>query len=349
MAPAAVQSPFADLPPDVKDLFLSRLLLRDLVCWGSTCKLNARDIDRALERELRVTVADVLGHAPAWTREPSACERAVKRFFIEFLPKRALIITKVDFDWVCSSQAMVVSNTSPICGRDIFDYVCYEEVCERRNDAATPLDAVCCGCKEWLCLAGERDYPSLPNATEVRLRSDRSLENVPLWMFPNVKHLYLELACCGRQKLGEAPWAKLEVVTVCGAFGGHVPTQLGALKQSPLLREVTLLLNVDGFGSVSFLGDLKNLGNAHHLTIGTNPALTIRDRAKVIQQTVTNSYRGATIDGFLAEHPRRPRPVISKVTLLLPKLCTEDVAEYGAEFAQAARDVVGRGWEVVEV
>jgi hypothetical protein len=41
--------------------------------------------------------------------------------------------------------------------------------------------------------------------------------------------------------------------------------------------------------------------------------------------------------------------VIPKVTLLLQKLCEEDAAEYGAEFAQAAREVVGRGWEVVEV
>lgn len=339
----AHQSRWEELPSDIKDLFLSRLGLRDLVCWGSTCKPNAVDIDRAVARELKVTVTDVIG--PDFLTAYKNRNRSVKSFFVEFLRKRASIVTRVDIDWVCWNTGMLVNAGLPLCTWEIWDCKCGDEACterfsrRHRQEKMSP-NTVCCGCKDRLCLAGPGDYAVLPHVTDLRLRTDNGTDSIPLWMFPNVERMHLEVHCIGREKLAEGPFVKLETVTLAGVLWGHLPTNLDALKDSPVLREVTLLRNVDGHGSRSAVGDLSSFRNAHTLKVGTNLALSLEAKLDVTEHTV--GWWGDTIDEFKKDRYRVRRPVAPKIVLLLPRL-----GEQNAEmFAQVSVDAAKRGWSI---
>lgn len=294
------------LPEEVQDVLLSKLPLGELVRWASTCKSNAQHLNRALSKELRVSSEDILGHKTGEGRE-----RAKRSFFIEFLSKHAAPIRKVHIEW--GSGDDFSPNNERLCGQGF------------RSSA----DKTCSICKNELCLADSMDYAVLPSVDDVFVRANIPPEALPLRIFPQVKVLHLEIPWIGRDKLGSlspAQLAQLESITLCGCFGGHLPIDLSELKAAPVLREVTLLRNMDGHGSLSWLGDLSGFRSAQELRLGTNDELHKGDRLKITRDTVKQKEKveaflgggvGQVGDGACSSEARRPA---RSITLLVPDL-----------------------------
>ncbi|GAQ90923.1 hypothetical protein KFL_007020100 [Klebsormidium nitens] len=299
-----------DLPPEVLALVLSKMTLRDLVCWGSTSKAYAREMDEVLKREVRVTAEEVLGHPKCRTRE----KRAVRNFFVDFLFKKADVISKVTIDWEEDYRPMV--QESRLCGGQCRCGRCSGHGVLSDRDTRKPAlpGVVCCCCEDRLCLAGAGDLATLPKATDVRLLTLVPAELVPLWMFPNVERLYLAVHDGGYKGFGVPSFPRLEAVTICGILEGHLPFDLSALKCSPRLREVTLLRNKESWtNSVSWLGDMDGFKSAYILRIGSNPALELNVRLQIFRDTlnpVPLNQRATPVctrvDKFLVEDPEKP-------------------------------------------
>lgn len=339
-----------DLPPEVKALVFSKMTFRDLVCWGSTSKAYAQEMDEILKKELCVTAANVLGHPRCSTRQ----KRAVRNFFVDFLSKKADVISNITIDWEEDYKPMIPE--SRLCGGWCSCSRCsgHGVLSDRKTRKPALPGVVCCNCRDRLCLAGAGDLALLPKATDVRLLTLVRTELVPLWMFPNVERLYLAVHDGGYNGFGVPSFERLEAVTICGILEGHLPFDLNALKCSPCLREVTLLRNKGSWtNAVSWLGDMDGFRSAYILRIGSNPALELNVRVQIVRHTsnpVPFDQRDrpvcTRVDKFLVEDPEKPRLGAPRVILLVPELRGADVETYGQGLEQAARDAKVRGWEV---
>lgn len=318
---------WAQLPSEFVDLILGKMRLNEQVAWASTCTLNTQRLSDFFDREgvIRVCKEDVFGSSHDMDlREASDHDVGVRAankvlFFTRILPCLAdrHSFQKFYLDWPTDMDAIMPSSK---CGRNGGFGLRFVG----NHSARSPGF---CSCNIAGCSATEKEYPVLTTVEFLDIRTGLVGLDIPFFMFPSVREMYIELASGPFDELWKSdPWSRLESVTLCGG-DGHIPKCLEPLKKSPRLRTVTIVLNVEG-RVVSWLPDLSGFLNAYELRVGTNTRRSLRQRLAATRLTLNERDK---VEKFV-QNGKRLHNVEPTITLLLA-----DISEGNVYFKEAFR------------